>query len=130
MATNKTAFMITVLSSALCACASSVSTSSIPSQGLTVEQIYSRVNQDNTNSLEYMKRHVKGAGREVNFNDYSNKKTNQRSTTFKALKNPMIPIYIYPHIAQIGDEQIAKPGYTTEFFLFKRNQFALSNERY
>jgi conjugative transfer region lipoprotein (TIGR03751 family) len=122
--------MITVLSSALCACASSVSTSSIPSSGLTVEQIYSQVNQDNSSSLNQMKRRVKGASRAISFQNYSNEMNTNQSKTFKALKNPMIPIYIYPHIAQIGDEQIAKPGYTTEFFLFKRNQFALSNERY
>ena len=49
---------------------------------------------------------------------------------FKALDNPAIPIYIYPHVALIGDEQLVKPGFTTEFFLYKQNQFALASERY
>ncbi|EHL30510.1 hypothetical protein LDG_7462 [Legionella drancourtii LLAP12] len=49
---------------------------------------------------------------------------------FKTLENPAVPIYIYPHVALIGDEQLLKPGFTTEFFLYKQNQFALASERY
>jgi len=49
---------------------------------------------------------------------------------FKALPNPEVPLYIFPHVAQIGDEQLIKPGYTTQFFLYKQNQFALASELY
>jgi conjugative transfer region lipoprotein (TIGR03751 family) len=37
---------------------------------------------------------------------------------------------VFPHVALIGDEQLIKPGYTTAFFLYKQNQFALASERY
>lgn len=130
MGSHKVAFMIIALTSTLCACASSVSTGSVPESGLTVEQIYSQVTADNNHDLKRDKTRVGRYRHKVNFSGYTRTAKNETESLFKPMENPMVPIYIYPHIAQIGDEQIAKPGYTTAFFLFKRNHFALNSERY
>ena len=66
----------------------------------------------------------------VNYQGETRTAANETKALFKALDNPAIPIYIYPHVALIGDEQLVKPGFTTEFFLYKQNQFALASERY
>nr|WP_234802525.1 hypothetical protein [Legionella maceachernii] len=47
---------------------------------------------------------------------------------FKQLPNPEVPIHVFAHVAQLGDEQIIKPAYTTRFFLYKQNQYALASE--
>jgi conjugative transfer region lipoprotein (TIGR03751 family) len=52
------------------------------------------------------------------------------STKFKALPNPEVPIYVFAHVAMFGDEQIIKPSYTTRFFLYKQNPYALASELY
>lgn len=49
---------------------------------------------------------------------------------FKQLPNPEVPIHIFAHVAQLDDEQIIKPAYTTRFFLYKQNQYALASELY
>ena len=124
--------MIILLSSLLGACASSVTTGAIPEQGLTVEQIYHGVIEDNTidrrSALKQQVRHIQAE--KPNYAGYTRTSLNETRAMFKPLANPAIPIYVYPHIVQVGSEQLVKPGYTTEFFLFKSNQFALNSERY
>lgn len=124
--------MIILLSSLLGACSSSVRTGSIPEGGLSVEQIYHGVIEDNTiDRVSALKERVSTqAANQPNYAGYTRTSLNETKALFKPLANPPIPIYIYPHIVQVGDEQLVKPGYTTEFFLFKRNQFALNSERF
>lgn len=85
----------------------------IAEQGLTVSQLYQQSQQP---PLEQM--------------------NNQQillelpTDEFKPLPNPEVPIHIFAHVAHLGDEQIIKPAYTTRFFLFKKNQYALASEFY
>lgn len=95
-----------------------------PETGLTVSQIYREAMK---NSVSYERPQV--------FQAYQSKGALVNSTQgtlhlFKALDNPVIPIYIYPHVTLIGDEQLINPGYTTAFYLYKQNQLALASEQY
>lgn len=110
----------------LTACASrTVSSSTIPEGGLTVSQIY---NQSIGEPVQRWS--VKLPAKPVNYDGYTRNAANEVNQLFKPLDNPQIPIYVYPHVALIGDEQLLKPGYTTGFFLYKQNQYALPSELY
>lgn len=128
MATHNTIHTILALSSALMltACASStVSSGTIPEGGLTVSQIYQQ------SMGEPMQRwSLKLPAKHVNYEGYTRDANNEVNQLFKPLDNPQIPIYVFPHVALIDDEQLLKPGYSTEFFLYKQNQFALPSELY
>ncbi len=98
----------------LCACSTAkVSSGTIPEQGLTVSQLY----QHSQQPIQPVKKVQRVSVR-------------QAEPAFKALANPEIPIHIFAHVANIGDEQIIKPAYTTRFFLYKQNQYALASELY
>lgn len=133
MVTYNTIRMILVSSSLvlLSSCAKSVTSGTIPEEGLTVSQIYNQSVATSTHAwiAPRYKRTVNGQ-MAVNYRGETRTAANETKALFKALDNPAIPIYIYPHVALIGDEQLVKPGFTTEFFLYKQNQFALASERY
>jgi len=128
MAIHNKLRMILVLGSTLTlsACTSSiVASNAIPEGGLTVSQLYQQSISEPTQSWS-----VKRATKPVNYEGYTRDASNEIQNLFKPLDNPHIPIYVFPHVALIGDEQLIKPGYTTGFFLYKQNQFALASEQY
>lgn len=61
---------------------------------------------------------------------YTRNAQNEVNTLFKPLPNPMIPVYVYPHLAQLGTDIVPIPGYTTSFFLYNQPYFALPSEQY
>jgi conjugative transfer region lipoprotein (TIGR03751 family) len=61
---------------------------------------------------------------------YTATSVNQIHTLFKKLNNPEILLYVYPHLVAQNEEEIPVPGYTTAFFLYQKNQFALPDERF
>lgn len=128
MVIHKRLHMILALGSTvmLTACATSaVSSGNMPEGGLTVSEIY----QQSTNApIESWS--VKRTTKPIHYEGYTRDAANEVAHLFKPLANPPIPIYVFPHVALIGDEQILKPGYSTGFFLYKQNQFALASERY
>lgn len=107
------------------ACTSHVKKLDEPEGRLTVSQIYHASTAD-TSDWSVPHYRIKTVANE----GYTRTADNETHMLFKPLENPSIPIFIYPHVALIGDEQILKPGYTTAFFLYKQNQFALASERY
>lgn len=128
MATHNTLHTILALSSALMlsACTTSaVSSGAIPEGGLTVSQIYQQSMGEPVQRWS-----VKLQSKHINYEGYTRNAANEVNQLFKPLDNPQIPIYIFPHVALIGDEQLLKPGYSTGFFLYKQNQFALASELY
>ncbi len=128
MATHNAIHTILVFGSALflTACASkTVSSGTIPEGGLTVSQIY----QQSINE-PVQRWSVKLPTKQVNYAGYTRDASNEINQLFKPLDNPQVPIYVFPHVALIGDEQLLKPGYSTGFFLYKQNQFALASEVY
>ncbi|HAU1863523.1 TPA: TIGR03751 family conjugal transfer lipoprotein [Legionella pneumophila] len=111
---NKRTLTMLCASLALSACSiANISQSAIPEQGLTVSQLYQQSMQQPIQ---------KAVVQQVRFEDSGEE--------FKQLPNPEVPIHIFAHVAQLGDEQIIKPAYTTRFFLYKQNQYALASELY
>lgn len=111
---NKRTLTMLCASLALSACSTAnISQSAIPEQGLTVSQLYQQIMQQPIQ---------KAVVQQVRFEDSGEE--------FKQLPNPEVPIHIFAHVAQLGDEQIIKPAYTTRFFLYKQNQYALASELY
>ena len=110
----KNTLIMLCVSLGLCACSTAnVSQGTIPEQGLTVSQLYHQSKPE-----PVPKKRLTNANLE---------KTSQQ---FKALANPEVPIHVFAHVANIGDEQIIKPAYTSRFFLYKQNQYALVSELY
>lgn len=114
---------ITALSSLmLIGCNATQKTQNIPEQGLTVSQIY----HQSTKKVKPLPRPDKV--KPVANPSYA--KPKHEASSFKALPNPSIDLYVFPHVTLIGDEQLIKPGYTTAFYLYKTNQYALASELY
>ena len=110
----KNTLIMLCVSLGLSACSKAkVPQGTIPEQGLTVSQLY---HQNKPKPLPKKKT-----------TKFCLKKT---SREFKALPNPEVPIHVFAHVANIGDEQIIKPAYDTRFFLYKNNQYALASELY
>lgn len=61
---------------------------------------------------------------------YTRDANNEVSNLFKPLPNPQIPIYIYPHLASVGSDDLPVPGYTTVFSLFSHDEYAMPSEQY
>lgn len=109
----------------LVACAPvKVTSGCAPETGLTVSQIYRQAMRDSASNDRSKLVQVSP------FKDIPISHAKETLHLFKALDNPAIPIYIYPHVALIGDEELIKPGYTTAFYLYKQNQLALASEQY
>lgn len=113
------------------ACSSSVASGFVPEEGLTVGQIYNSSVEESAKSWAIPRYRIKTTDAGASgFKGYTRTASNETRALFKPLDNPAIPIFVFPHVALIGDEQLLKPGFTTEFFLYKQNQFALAAERY
>ncbi|VEB35441.1 putative lipoprotein [Legionella sainthelensi] len=111
---NKKTLIMLYVSLALSACSNArISQSAIPEQGLTVSQLYQQSQQHPIQKPVY---------HQVSFGNSAEE--------FKQLPNPEVPIHVFAHVAHLGDEQIIKPAYTTRFFLYKQNQYALASELY
>ncbi|HBD7396243.1 TIGR03751 family conjugal transfer lipoprotein [Legionella longbeachae] len=111
---NKNTLIMLCASLALSACSTAKMTQSpIPDQGLTVSQLYQQSMQQPIERPISHQVKLETSGEE-----------------FKQLPNPEVPIHVFAHVAQLGDEQIIKPAYTTRFFLYKQNQYALASELY
>lgn len=131
MAKTKSLVLIMTLSSMVCACASSVRTGRIPQEGLTVSQIYHQVIDENeVQDAGRIKGKLKSRGYKTHYEGAFHQAFINVSHGFKQLNNPAIPIYISPKVVMMGDEQFIKPGFVTQFYLFKKNQFALNSEIY
>jgi conjugative transfer region lipoprotein (TIGR03751 family) len=82
-------------------------------------------------SLENVREQAAREEAATDYTGYTAVSVNQVHHLFKRLNNPEIPMYIYPHLVlEEEEEETPVPGYTTAFFLYKKNQFALPNKRY
>lgn len=61
---------------------------------------------------------------------YTAGSVNQVNNLFKQLPNPVIAIYIFPHLVRQSGDANPVPGYTTAFNLYKQNHFAMPSEKY
>ncbi len=112
---HKNMLIMLCVSLGLSACSTAkISQGTIPEQGLTVSQLYHLQSEP----APLPKKRIVAAHQA------------KISQQFKALANPEVPIHVFAHVANIGDEQIIKPDYDTRFFLYKHNQYALASELY
>lgn len=49
---------------------------------------------------------------------------------FKLIPNPSITVYIFPHLSQYNNTSVPIPGYSTHFFLYESNHYAMPGEIY
>lgn len=63
-------------------------------------------------------------------NQYTDEAQNQMNSEFKVLPNPNIAAYIFPHMAHYSGTNVPVPGYTTTFFLYEKNHYAMPGEAY
>lgn len=69
--------------------------------------------------------------RKLNYSSYSvSGSFFGKEQLFKPLPNPEIAMYVYPHLVENADGAQPVPGYTTAFFLYRENHFALPSEEY
>tara|TARA_Y100001001_G_C7943699_1_gene286552 strand:- start:233 stop:631 length:399 start_codon:yes stop_codon:yes gene_type:complete len=111
-------------------CASSSKAMYNPNSTPTMGQIYqSATNANNQNSLDAV-RGVVASGDSNNRANYAGLSTVESkgniNQTFPLLPNPEITLYVYPHLA--GSEEVPVPGYTTAFFMYNKQHFALPGE--
>ena len=57
---------------------------------------------------------------------YSRDAFNELDVTFPRLPNPILVMYVYPHLA--ADERVPIPGYATTFPLYPSVEYALPGE--
>lgn len=53
-----------------------------------------------------------------------------RDPEFKPLPNPMVPMYVYPHLVDSSGGAQPIPSYSTAFFLYRENHFSMPSEEY
>ena len=61
---------------------------------------------------------------------YTEVAQNQLNSEFKILPNPNIAAYVFPHMSHYGSTNVPVPGYTTTFFLYEKNHYAMPGEEY
>ncbi len=102
--------------------------------GLSMTNAPAAFNQQNQDELQKARKKVKKedfvSPDRVIYTGYTANGKNQINNLFKKLPNPEIALYVYPHLVyQNGDAQPV-PGYTTAFFLYQKNHFAMPSEVY
>jgi conjugative transfer region lipoprotein (TIGR03751 family) len=126
-----THFLITlaVLISFLLAGCATAGKNALPKGGdMTMAQIYQKETGLSINNNE--DQDETQARKKLNYRAYSVSKFSGKKQLFKPLPNPEIAMYVYPHLVQNIDGAQPVPGYTTAFFLYKENHFALPSEEY
>lgn len=63
---------------------------------------------------------------EVDLAPYSRTESNQLSNNFKFLPNPVLVMYVAPHLATANEVPI--PGYVTQFRMYERDHYAMPHE--
>jgi conjugative transfer region lipoprotein (TIGR03751 family) len=58
-------------------------------------------------------------------NDFIRTQASELESSFPKLQNPTLNMFIYPHLTEYGNPV---PGYTTNFKLYRVDQYALPSE--
>ena len=83
-----------------------------------------------SNNTELNRARQKVLPRAINYTGYTANSVNQINHLFKRMPNPEVDLYVYPHLVNENGESQPVPGYTTAFFMYKSNHFALPSEQY
>ena len=63
---------------------------------------------------------------EVNLSPYSRTESNQLKSAFSFIPNPVLVMYVAPHLATSSEVPI--PGYVTQFRMYEKDNYALPHE--
>ncbi len=116
----------------------------LPHGDMTMAQIYrvqtglagpsdTQGNGDNTSSNNQfdVSRYQGKTTHVIPVNDqYMDDAQNQINSEFKVLPNPNVAAYIFPHMSHYSGTNVPVPGYTTTFFLYEKNHYAMPGEEY
>jgi conjugative transfer region lipoprotein (TIGR03751 family) len=103
----------------------------VPQDGLSMADVYHKaMQQSNGETLGKTRDEVKQYLVAFNGNNqltpYTRNAENEINNLFPLLLNPQLVMYVYPHLA--GSDEAPIPGYSTAFFLYERNHYALPGE--
>tara|TARA_R110002167_G_scaffold93474_6_gene250482 strand:- start:153 stop:527 length:375 start_codon:yes stop_codon:yes gene_type:complete len=123
----------------LTGCAS-VGEHTLPKGGdMTMAQIYKQTNglsvkNKGGQAQQYSVKEVRaklGKMKTSDYKGYTRNATNEINNLFKPMKNPEVSMYVFPQLVETkGGTQYPMPGYSTGFFLFSSNYYAMPSEHY
>ena len=121
--------LILWISTVLTGCASTKE-SVLPQNGPTMKAIYDDHFESMGAGDPLAVRQALG-GRTIGRDDedlagYSRSAHTELETLFSRLPNPILVMYVFPHLA--GSERVPVPGYATTFSLYERVEYALPGE--
>lgn len=103
--------------------------STLPTGGPTMAQVYKEaMAESDRSSIETLRQQIQSP---IVFNGkeelvgYTRTAGNEVNQLFPELPNPQVALYIFPHLAEEG---VPVPGYTTAFYLYKSDHYALPGE--
>lgn len=110
----------------LVACAGN-KTSVLPQDGPTMKALYDAHmhNMDQPDQVQKSQRQLPQAGFD-HYVGFMREAANEIDTIFPRLPNPILIMYIYPHLS--GTERTPVPGYVTTFPLYETTEYALPGE--
>ena len=136
------------LTSVLAGCASNGKDEILPQDGPTMKQVYDhhftgqplpdnsdQDEKDNENEKDEAQITAKEtelrikrrpAPPDYDLVGYTRDVANEINQVFPSLRNPMLVIYIYPHLS--GSERHPVPGYSSSFTLYEKTEYALPGE--
>jgi conjugative transfer region lipoprotein (TIGR03751 family) len=101
---------------------------------MTMATIYHQKTSDSGDSdvgeARAQLRPLSTATKQIIINNSVYERSSSINRQFKQAPNPQIGLYVFPHIVEDDGDQEPVPGYTTAFFLYKKNNFALPSEHY
>ncbi len=134
-------FLITSLISSvvsLTACSSMLSSKMPPGSASMAQTYNTAINgtddkDDNATmgdgSLTQVRSQLASLGMSMpHYEDYTQTQENQINNLFPMLPNPTIVLYVYPHLAGTGNDQVPVPGYSTVFPLYTQFNYAMPGE--
>lgn len=128
---------ISILSFLILSGCSSLLSSKMPSDGITMQQAYSQAlnNNDSTAndldsaSIDTMRSKVSNLQTlKANYSGYTRTQENEIDSQFQQLPNPSIVMYIFPHATGQGYGLTPVPGYSTVFPLYTHVMYAMPGE--
>lgn len=130
-----TTSLISLAMAGLTGCSSMLS-SKMPSGSVSMAQTYnSAINgTDNDSStgdgsITQVRNQVRTLSLSMpNYVNYTQTQENQINNLFPLLPNPNVVLYVYPHLAGVGNDQTPVPGYSTAFPLYQQVNYAMPGE--
>jgi conjugative transfer region lipoprotein (TIGR03751 family) len=97
-----------------------------PQQGPTMAEVYKdAMAESDGESLDKIREPMVYSGL-TDVSGYTRTAQNEINNLFQPLPNPQLVMYIYPHM--VAEDEAPIPGYTTAFYLFKQDHFAMPGE--